>query len=48
MKKKTTLLIIGLTLVVVSAIALPGLHLPHSLWHAIKAGTQMEPGGTLP
>jgi hypothetical protein len=50
MKKKTIFLIIGLSLAVVSAIALPGYpdRAPNSLWKAIKAGTAMEPGGVLP
>ena len=52
MKKKMILLIIGLSLVVVSAIALPKYPDRHptfnSLWKAIQAGAAMEPGGALP
>jgi len=50
MKKMTIFLIIGLSLVVVTAIGLPGnpegtstLHrASNSLWNAIKAGAEME------
>jgi hypothetical protein len=57
MKKVLIFLIIGLSLAVVSTIALPGLgdrasvlwcDVFGSFWKAIKAGTAMEPGTALP